>query len=303
MADFNPERRGMMTASRAPKACNISPHGNSDTLMREMVREWHGLPSEFIPTPATRWGESHEANTVAEYEMLTGQVVYASGMEQVFVKHPHIDWLGGTPDGWIGEDGLLEVKNPWRARYSHWNQRPDIELQIRILLEVTGRKWCDLAIWYVEGLMPPSRIEHDDTWLRFRGEQEASVLVQLTRFMDTFHQIVESEERSAPFLKPLVNVRTDERWVAAEDWHNELLFIRDTTDAQIESSLTELAALAGDETSVRGPRGLLSQRTSSGSISYKDALAKYAPDADLRPFTTAPKVAFIWAYRRNKKES
>jgi len=302
-AVLDPRRKGMMTCSRMPKALDQSPWGTPETLMREMVREWHGAENEFTGNVATEWGERHESQAIAEYEMTTGQEVGYAGMAQMFIKHPHIDWLGGTPDGLVaGTDGMVEAYSPYRVRISHWRQHRSKEIQMRGLLEVTGADWCDFLIWYPEGLIPPSRIERDDAWFRNRGRDERSVLVRLTRFMDTFHKTIESEELSAPHLKPLVDVRTDTEYLEAEAYYNELLHVREGITRQIADGLDEMTRLAGDAERVRGQLGLLSRRSPGASVSYKNALAFYKPDADLKDFTTPAKGGFTWTYRRSGKK-
>jgi len=304
IGELDPRRRGMMTASRAAKALDESPYGGPDDLMREMVRQWFGDEAEFTGNVATEWGERHEAQGIAEYEMMSGQAVTHTGMDQLFRVHPDIDWLSCTLDGTVGEDGLVEHIAPWRARYSHWNQHPAKEIQMRIQLEVCPeREWCDFLIWYPEGLVPPSRVMRDEAWFLKRGADDFSVLARLTRFMNTFQQIIASEERSAPYRAPLVDVRTDEEYLEAAAYHKELRYQRKAVDKQIAAAQAEMVRLAGDATKVRDPWGLLYQRKSSASVKWKAAFEKYAPhDADLIPFTTPAKGGPTWVYRSNDQK-
>jgi len=296
---LSPERVGKLTGSRVPKVLGLSSHGGPEDVLREMVREARGYSNEFTGNRATEWGERHESVAIAEYEMTTGQAVEHTGMEQIFVPHPHLSWAGVTLDGTVGELGLVEAYAPFRLRINHWSQHPAKEAQMRFQLECCpDRTWCDFLVWYPEGLMPVSRVEHDPDWFRQRGGGEASVLVRLTRFMDRYHKTVESDELSAPYLAPLVDVRTDPEWTEAEDWLNELVFERERNDAAIEKARATLVQLAGKARSVKGRYGTLYRRPPSPTVRYKAAIEKYAPEADLAPFTTKPKGGPIWAYRR-----
>ena len=83
--------------------------------------------------------------------------------------HPEYPFLCTSPDGLIGEDGLLEIKCPYSARNSNSlietvEQKHDIGLkvkenrlflpsthkyyyQVQGQLEITNRQWCDLFVW------------------------------------------------------------------------------------------------------------------------------------------------------------
>lgn len=63
--------------------------------------------------------------------------------------------LGGSPDGLVGDDGLIEVKSrrqKYQLKTIAEDRVPDeYMLQIQTLLFVTGRKWCDF-ISYCAGM-------------------------------------------------------------------------------------------------------------------------------------------------------
>ena len=64
-------RKGKITGSRIAGILGVSPFQTPDSVMREMVREWHGLPPEFTGNIATRWGEDHEDDARRSYEGAT----------------------------------------------------------------------------------------------------------------------------------------------------------------------------------------------------------------------------------------
>src|SRR5690625_3936902 len=107
-------RVGKLTASRAGAALGVNPWQKPDDLIRAMVREAHGAEPEFVGNVATQWGHNHEPLAVLDYMNGSGNIVDDAG----FYVHPEHDWLGASPDGFIGKDGLLEIKCPFSDRKS-----------------------------------------------------------------------------------------------------------------------------------------------------------------------------------------
>jgi len=65
-----------------------------------------------------------------------------------FVKHPTLD-AGASPDGMVGDDGILEIKCPMGSTHTETLMTQDIPSkyvpQVQFQLLVTGRKWCDFV--------------------------------------------------------------------------------------------------------------------------------------------------------------
>lgn len=182
---LSPERLGRITGSRISKVLGLAPasHGNRTSVLREMVRQYHGLPDEFEGNEATDYGQLHEPDAIHEYEQEYHVRVHGA---QSFAVHPFYDFLGHSPDGLIGDDGMLEAKAPFRARYLHINQRRDHEAQLRLGLDCTGRKWCDYVVWRPGGITV-SRIDFDPTWL-------PRVMPKLLEFMDDYIAAINDPE-------------------------------------------------------------------------------------------------------------
>lgn len=89
------------------------------------------------------WGVQNEAHARATYEVMNSVFVDKTG----FWKHPTIQWLGASPDGLVGDDGLIEIKCPnttTHIAYIKDGKCPaEYYKQIQCQLWVTGRKWCD----------------------------------------------------------------------------------------------------------------------------------------------------------------
>ena len=94
---------------------------------------------------AMQWGTDTEPLARAAYEMHTGDFVSLAG----FVGHPTIEMAGASPDGFVGADGLVEIKCPERKQhlaYIRDRKAPSKYLpQIHWQLACTGRQWCDFV--------------------------------------------------------------------------------------------------------------------------------------------------------------
>src|SRR5690348_7975827 len=107
-ASWYADRIGRITASRVGAILGLSKYRTSADVLRDMVREALGAPSEFTGNEATRYGETHEADALDAYEQRYGTIIKPSGI----VVHPLYDWLAASPDGLVGEHGLVECKCP-----------------------------------------------------------------------------------------------------------------------------------------------------------------------------------------------
>lgn len=263
----------MITASKVGGILGLSPYQSRADVLRAAVRARLGAEREFKGNALTQYGLDHELDAITDYERLNG--VLTHGYQSGFV-HPDYPWLSATPDALIGDDGLLEVKcPPDRARYTHVDQRPDYGAQIRMQLECTGRAWGDLAVWKTWGLSV-SRVEHDPLWL-------PSVLDTLVAFEEEADWIVADPERSAPYLVPLVDQRTDEEWqLAATDYLDALVELKDAerTVAVARETVLKLA----DGRPARGAGVSVSHSPRKGSVNYSAAVADLAPAADLESY-------------------
>lgn len=96
----------------------------------------------------TEWGNEHEAEAVTRYEEITFSEVVG---QQMGVAD---GWLSCTPDGYIGADGLVEIKCPYMEHvYMSYildtdTLRDEYHDQVQFQLMLTGRKWCDLAAYH-----------------------------------------------------------------------------------------------------------------------------------------------------------
>jgi len=118
--------------------------------------------------------------------------------ETGFVDHPTIKMAGASPDGLVGDDGLIEIKcrqpqNHTETLISH--QIPSrYKLQMYWQMACTGRKWCDYVSYCPsfpdELKMVVIRLEWNDKQIALLEEE---VIKFLTEVEDTIKFIKENQ--------------------------------------------------------------------------------------------------------------
>jgi putative phage-type endonuclease len=143
-------RCGRVTASRISAVVAKTKTGVSATratYMGELLAErLTGQVSERFKSPAMQWGNDTEADARAAYSFYSGQDVVELG----FAVHPTISQSGASPDGLVGEYGLVEIKCPNTSTHIATllggNDVPsEYRTQIHWQLACTGRQWCDFV--------------------------------------------------------------------------------------------------------------------------------------------------------------
>jgi len=76
--------------------------------MQLIVERLTGNAKENITAAALEWGKEHEDHAIALYEMRHEVLVEKSD----FVQDDANEWIGVSPDGLVGENGMIEVKCP-----------------------------------------------------------------------------------------------------------------------------------------------------------------------------------------------
>ncbi len=136
-------------------------------LRRELIVERiTGENVTHVVTDYMRDGSAREPYARAVYAAINGvRVIHASAVASPedesfrpdlagFILHPQWDWFGASPDGLIGDDGGLELKNPSQMTHdSYWQ---DINLLVdKYKWQCLGnliceplREWWDLCSFH-----------------------------------------------------------------------------------------------------------------------------------------------------------
>ena len=143
------QRLGKVTASRMDDVCAKTKTGYAATrrnYMAQLVAErLTGKGQESYTNTAMQWGTETEPYAADAYSFRTGLDVDVCG----FYDHPTIPMSGASPDRFVGDDGLVEIKCPNTATHidTLLDGTPDRKyvLQMQWQMACTGRKWCDFA--------------------------------------------------------------------------------------------------------------------------------------------------------------
>lgn len=148
-AEWLAQRAGKVTASRIADVMAKTKTGygaTRKTYMGDLVAErLTGLPKPGFSNAAMQWGTDTEPQARAMYEFETGLDVVETG----FVPHPELDGTGASPDGLVGDNGLVEIKCPNTATHIETLRGSKIDrkylLQMHWQMICTGRDWCDFV--------------------------------------------------------------------------------------------------------------------------------------------------------------
>lgn len=131
-----------------------------------------------------QWGIDHESEAIAAYEVATGNVVRSVG----FCELEHIA-AGTSPDGFIGDAGLLSVKCPKTAnhlRYIRESAEPSEHIaQNSHELWITDRQWIDFVSF--DPRLPEElqlfifRVQRDEARIENYGHKAISFLAEVDR--------------------------------------------------------------------------------------------------------------------------
>jgi putative phage-type endonuclease len=143
-------RQGKLSASSMADAMSYTAKGAStakriDLLKRLAWERINKVSFEIFVNNAMKWGVEYEDEARLEYEAATGNFV----METGFLDHPKLPMLGASPDGLIGNDGLVELKCPTQATHADYIIEGVVpeqyKAQMTLQLMCTGRVWCDFV--------------------------------------------------------------------------------------------------------------------------------------------------------------
>lgn len=166
------ERCGKVTASRIScvmakrkdgKPASERLNYRSELLIERITKRPY---PRLFTSDAMKWGTETEPEARRAYEFFVDRDVQQVG----FTPHPQIEMCGASPDGLVGEAGLLELKCPNTATHIDTllsGTIPDKYLkQMLFQMACTGREWCDFASY--DPRMPEhmrlfvKRVERDD---------------------------------------------------------------------------------------------------------------------------------------------
>jgi putative phage-type endonuclease len=143
------ERCGKVTASRIADLMARTKTGwgasRANYAAQLVAERLTGCVSPSFTNAAMIHGTETEPEARRAYEFFVDRDVQQVG----FVPHPAIEMAGASPDGLVGDEGLLELKCPNTATHIETLLTgiiPDKYFkQMQFQMACTGRAWCDFA--------------------------------------------------------------------------------------------------------------------------------------------------------------
>jgi exodeoxyribonuclease (lambda-induced) len=190
-AEWFQMRLGKVTASRVKdvlsKGRGSAPSKTAESYMMELIAEiLTGESKPFFENDAMRWGTEIEPQARSMYSVNND---FVDVKEVAFVEHNQ--QVGISPDGLIGENGLLEIKCPntttqlKRALSDDYSS--DYKAQIQMQLWVTERKWCDFVSF-------DPRIDCAASYLQQRVERDEEYIKEMKAkvysFVDKMNELI-----------------------------------------------------------------------------------------------------------------
>ena len=143
------KRLGKITGSTIHKIMSLKENSSTRSkLLQDLTLERiSGSPTKNIVTGPMARGLELESEARHAYELKNQKVILTG-----FIDHPTIKEAGASPDGLVGEDGLIEIKCLNIKNHNEIVKKQTLpkqyNLQIQFQLACTNRAWCDFVAYH-----------------------------------------------------------------------------------------------------------------------------------------------------------
>jgi putative phage-type endonuclease len=189
------QRLGKVTASRVADIMAKTKTGvaasRGNYLAQLVAERLTGQSADTFKSGAMQHGTETEPQARMVYEAETGQIV----TEVAMINHPTIEMSGASPDGFVGTDGLVEIKCPNTSTHIASlmaDKAPSGYMaQMQWQMACTGRAWCDFVSF--DPRMPEDmqllikRVPRDEALI---AEYEAEVIKFLAEVQETVDKLI-----------------------------------------------------------------------------------------------------------------
>lgn len=190
------QRIGKVTASRVSDIIAKTNTGVSASranyLAKLVAERLTGQTADTFKSGAMQHGTETEPQARMAYEAETGLMV----TEVAMIQHGTIEMAGASPDGLVGEDGLVEIKCPNTSTHIATlmaDKAPSQYIpQMQWQMACTGRAWCDFVSF--DPRMPEDmqlfikRVPRDNSLI---AEYEAEVVKFLAEVQETVDKLIQ----------------------------------------------------------------------------------------------------------------
>lgn len=191
------QRLGKVTASRVADIMAKTKTGVSASrgnyLAQLVAERLTGQATDTFKSGAMQHGTETEPMARMAYETETGQMV----TEVAMITHPTIEMAGASPDGLVGEDGLVEIKCPNTSTHIATLLADKVPsgymAQMQWQMACTGRAWCDFVSF--DPRMPEDmqlfikRVPRDESLIAEYEEEVVKFLAEVQETVDKLIQL------------------------------------------------------------------------------------------------------------------
>ena len=175
-------RRGKFTASTFKDLfMKETTQGYQDAIYKVAFERMTNESPESFTSNWMERGTELEPEAKEWYELETYNKVHNGGFFE------YNDWIGASPDGLIGDGGLIEIKCPKFSTIMDYLLKKELPktyyYQVHGQLLVTDRKWCDFVAYHPKFKNLIIRVERDK-------KIDAEILDKLFKAIKEVEQII-----------------------------------------------------------------------------------------------------------------
>lgn len=274
-----------ITMGQVAAILGVSKSMTRAQVLRQLIREYHGAPSEYVENPPTKYANDmrQAAETAFENQMRRNiiRVDITKPVSKILSSHP----LMVRSDKFEGH-GLVFIRTPFgqrdvacKSEFNSLDDQPHMYAQMQIEMHLAGAEWGVFFQWAVCA-QTAKVVELDQPFVD-------RCMQQLEAFYEEYKADVKNADHLAPLLPNVDNKAVRD---ALQEYDDQCV-IENNAKARKAELIEELKKHAKDRSVSFGGRKF--QRTENqGSISYSAAVKKLLPDADLEPYRGSPSVSW-----------
>jgi len=196
--EWHAARCGKFTGSRFADLMAVTKSGPSTSranlIMTIALERLTGQPEQTFQNDAMRRGTELEPFARGAYEAKTGELVETVA----FVTDDRWPYVGVSPDGLLGDQGLVEFKCP-ASQAKHFAALKDgahakeYAWQVQGQLWITGRQWCDVVSFdprFPEELqLAITNVRRDEVLIQKLKDECAKADAEVTKIVNEMQQM------------------------------------------------------------------------------------------------------------------
>jgi hypothetical protein len=269
-----------ITMGQVAAILGVSPSMKRSTVLRDMVRAYHGAPSEYVANIAAEYNEDYretaEAAFTNKYKL---EVTKADTKKQHKILSSHPVTVESPKLGKV----LLFIRTPYGQRsaldpedFKSLDEQPHMFAQIQVEMLLAGVtkgiffQWSALSSTFAV-------VDLDQAWLDTN-------LPQLDAFYAEYKEATKDKLHLEPLRKTIDNEKVRK---LLSEWDDLCVAVGNANSRKAEI-MAALKETAKDKSAILGDGRLLTKAEKKGAVSYADMVKKLLPNEDTEPYRGSP---------------